>query len=147
MYDTLWGVIQSGDYDLPDMAHKIDVFYAEGKLTDSQRADLLEQVLAHADPGRERPEVPEMIQALADRMVDLAERVTALEQGTHTGGGDEPVTYPEWHAWDGISRDYQQGAVVRYNGKLWRSVFAGQNTWPPDTVSGIPLWEEVTTND
>ena len=34
MYDTLWNIIQSGDYDLPDITRKIDIFYAEGKIND-----------------------------------------------------------------------------------------------------------------
>ena len=77
MYDTLWNIIQSGDYDLPGMTRKIDVFYAEGKINDDQRADLMAQAVEHADPERERPDWAEMVERLAERVTALEARLDA----------------------------------------------------------------------
>ena len=73
----------------------------------------------------------------------LSERMDALEEKLN--GSAEPEGYPAWAAWDGISDKYQFGAIVSHNGKLWKSVYAGQNVWEPG-VAGINerFWVEYT---
>ena len=114
MYDTLWNIIQSGDYDLPDVTRKIDIFYAEGKINDDQRADLMAQAVEHADPERERPDWAEMVER-------LAERVTALEARLDAGEGEIPdsAKIPAWRPWDGLSALYAKGDKVSHNDKHW----------------------------
>lgn len=136
MFDIIRNVISAGGYKLADMQYKIKKLYALGDLTENQ----LDQLLVLADLGAsaeaERPEVLIMLTGLAEKMEDLENRVQALEGG-ETG---EEEQYPAWKAWDGISRDYQPGAVVSHNGKLWQSVYAGQNVWEPG-VTGTGFWE------
>ena len=141
MYDTLWNIIQSGDYDLPDITRKIDIFYAEGKISDDQRADLLEQVTEHADPERERPDWAEMVER-------LAERVTALEARLDAGEGEIPDSdkIPAWRPWDGLSALYAKGDKVAHNGKTWVSL-VDNNCWEPGIIGTELVWREVTTND
>ena len=151
MYDTLWNIIQSGDYDLPDVTRKIDIFYAEGKINDDQRADLMAQAVEHADPERERPEVPEMLQTLADRMTACEEQQAAILTRLATLEGNpaeesETPQYPAWRKWDGLSKLPGKGDIVSHNGKLWRSKI-NLNTTEPGSVAGWLTWEEVTTND
>lgn len=137
MYDTLWSIIQSGDYDLPDVTRKIDVLWAEGKINDDQRADLLEQVTEHADPERERPDWAEMVER-------LAERVTALEARLDAGEGKapDPDEIPAWRPWDGLSALYAKGDKVAHNGKTWLSL-VDNNCWEPGIIGTELVWREV----
>lgn len=61
----------------------------------------------------------------------------------------KPGEIPVWKQPTGAQDAYNTGDLVHYpdaNGPVYRSAVDG-NVWPPDTVSGIALWEEVTTND
>lgn len=74
-----------------------------------------------------------------------------LESGdTEPVEPQEPaVVIPEWEPWDGISTDYQTGAVVAHSGKYWQNVLSGmQNTWEPGGV-GIDerYWKEITKKE
>ena len=60
-----------------------------------------------------------------------------------SGGGEEPE-YPEWKPWDGISKDYQKGAIVSHNGELWESVYDGQNVWQPGAPGTENMWVKYT---
>lgn len=137
MYDTLWSIIQSGDYDLPDVTRKIDIFYAEGKINDDQRADLMAQAVEHAGPERERPDWAEMVER-------LAERVTALEARLDAGEGKTPDLdeIPAWRPWDGLSALYAKGDKVAHNGKTWVSL-VDNNCWEPGIIGTELVWREV----
>ena len=137
MYDTIWNIIQSGDYDLPDVTRKIDVLWVEGKINDDQRADLLEQVTEHADPERERPDWAEMVER-------LAERVTALEARLDAGEGEIPGSdkIPAWRPWDGLSALYAKGDKVTHGGKTWVSL-VDNNCWEPGIIGTELVWREV----
>ena len=141
MYDTLWGIIQSGDYDLPDITRKIDVFYAEGKMTDEQRADLLGQVTEFIDPERNRPEVLTMLETLAGRVTAVEQRLDAWE-----GKTSDPDEVPAWKPWDGLSALYDKGDKVTHGGKIWESL-VDNNSWEPGVIGTELVWREVTTND
>lgn len=133
MYDAIWQIIQSGEYRLEEINEKIYYFYAVGQLTAAQRDELLALAVEHLDPERERPEVQDMLNS-------LAARVTALEEWRASQEGDGGTDYPEWEKWDGTSSNYQYGAIVSHNGKLWISTYNGQNVWEP----GLYGWEEYT---
>lgn len=144
MYDIIWNMLQTGNYDLEDVVHKINVLWVEGQLTKNQRDDLLDQALEHLDPGTQRPETLAMLQSLAERMTAVESRVDALE-----GKTPDPDAYPDWVPWDGLSSDYQYGAIVAHDGKLWVSRHAGQNTWEPgsDVSNQMGLWVEYTPEE
>lgn len=136
MYETFLSIITSGDYKLTDITNKINTMWITGTLTDDQRDNLLSQAAEHLDPETERPENIEMLEKLAERITDLEKRVSELE------GKTEETDYPEWVPWDGLSDNYQYGAIVIHNGKLWKSTYNGQNVWEPGTVGTESLWEE-----
>lgn len=137
MYDVIWNKIQAGDYDLTDLVYKVNVLWVEGQLTEDQRYDLLAQAVEHLDPSTQRPETQAMLESLAQRVTSLEGRVDALEGKTL-----DPGDYPEWKAWDGLSTDYQPGAIVSYNGKLWQNIHSGQNIWEPGILGTETLWAE-----
>lgn len=140
MYETFLSIIASGDYKLTDITNKINTMWITGNLTDDQRDDLLSHAAEHLDPETERPESLEMMEKLAARVTDLEKRVAELE------GKSENTGYPEWVPWDGLSNDYQYGAIVIHNGKVWKSMYSGQNVWEPGTVGTENLWGEVNEN-
>ena len=136
-YDIFKTRIASGNYQLADIQKRIKKLYALGDLTEDQMDELLMFSQKNATADMERPEVLQMIR-------NLTERVESLEKMVHTqeGTGSEPAEHEAWGAWDGISDKYQPGSVVSHNGKLWVSVFAGQNVWEPGAVGTESLWTE-----
>ena len=135
MKNVLKNVIVAGGYKLADMNHKIKKLYALGDLTEAEMDELLAMASGGVSVDAERPETLEMIRSLDAKISALDERVKALEDAPV-----EPETdYPEWKPWDGISKDYQKGAIVKHKGELWESTFNGQNVWEPGTV-GEDFW-------
>ena len=131
MFDVIKSAISAGGYKLADMQYKIKKLYVMGDLTEDQADQLLVMAQGGVSPDAERPETIQMIKTLSDKITDLEARVKALE-----GDPVDPDVpeYPVWKPWDGISTDYQKGAVVSHKGELWESVYDGQNVWEPGTV-------------
>lgn len=128
MYHVLKTVIQTGNYKLEDMRHKVKKMHLLGDLSEAQMDELLTQAALSANPEAERPEVLQMLMRLSEKVDALARQVAQLKG---EAGAD---TYETWKSWDGLSRDYQPGAVVSHGGKLWQSVYEGQNVWEPGSV-------------
>ena len=137
MYEILKNAILTGGYRLSEMAEKLDALYAADRLTQAQWQELRGLCLEHLDVSTQRPDTQAMLESLADRLTALEARVDALE-------GAAPADYPDWAPWDGMSSDYQYGAIVRHDGKLWISKHQGQNTWEPgtDVSNQMGLWAE-----
>lgn len=139
MYNIIKTEILSGR-KLPEVTRLIDIAMGAGKLTEAQFRELNEAALAAANPNENQPDLRQMVLA-------LEERVKALEEKNGTTQPDTPEAegeYPAWKPWDGIGKDYQPGAIVSHNGKLWESTFSGQNTWEPGTIGTEALWREYT---
>lgn len=144
MYEVIKSVISAGGFKLADMQYKVKKLWLQGDLTEEQADQLLTLAAGGANADAERPELLQMIHTLAAEVADLKARVDALAGG-ETGGdtGAEETGYPAWKPWDGISTDYQTGAVVTHNGEVWESVYTGQNVWEPGTV-GEQFWVKYT---
>ena len=151
MYEMIKSAIAHGGYRLADMRNRINKLFLQGGLTEEQLDELLSLASGGASADAERPETLVLVQTLAREIDALKERVNALENRENEGSGEdgadapEPpaTTYPDWKPWDGISKDYQQGAIVSHNGELWKSIFAGQNVWEPSTVGTESLWVKL----
>lgn len=138
MYEAIKSVIVAGGYKLAEIQRKIKKLYILGDFSDDQMDELLSLASGGVSADGERPENLELIRNLSKKVADLESRVAALE-----GVEDSEVEYPVWKAWDGISKDYQQGTVVSHNGQLWESVFAGQNVWEPGAAGTDTMWIPV----
>lgn len=136
MKNVMKNVIVAGGFKLADIQYKIKKLYAMGDLSEAEMDELLTLASGGVSVDAERPEVLAMLTTLSEKIDALAERVKALEGNTDEGEQEE---YPAWKPWDGISKDYQKGAIVSHNGKLWESTFEGQNVWEPGTV-GDNFW-------
>lgn len=140
MFEILKSVIETKLYKLTEIQHKIKKLYVMGDLTEEQADELLTMASGSVSTEAERPEILSMIKVLAEKITSLESRLNALESDTEEETEGTEQTYPEWKAWDGISTDYQKGAIVSHNGKLWISEFDGQNVWQPDTLGTEALW-------
>lgn len=138
MYDVLKTVISAGGYKLAEIQHKVKKLFVLGDLTEAQMDELLAMASGGISIDAERPETLQMIQSLASQIESLEARVKSLEGDDDDG--EEPTPYTEWKPWDGISNEYQNGAIVSHKDELWRSVYAGQNVWEPGTVGTESLW-------
>lgn len=136
MYEIIRQVILNGGYKLTDMQGKIKRMYVRGDLTEEQMDELLVMVNGGANPNAERPDTLEMLKSISARLDKVEAKLNALENS-----GTQPEEYPAWTPWDGVSNNYQPGAIVAHNEKLWQSVFEGQNVWEPGTVS---FWVDYT---
>lgn len=137
MFDIIKSVIFAGGYKLAEIQHKIKKLYVMGDLTEEQADQLMALASGSVSTDAERPEVLAMIQTLSDKITDLENRVKTLEGGEDDG---EQPEHPAWKPWDGISKDYQNGAIVSHNGELWESIFEGQNVWEPGAVGTESMW-------
>ena len=147
MYKIIETAILTGGYDLQAMASKIDALYAADRLTADEWQKLRKLCLDHLRPGDTRPELQQQLEYLAARVTALEAQVAALEAGQpgETGGDAD---YEDWvQPIAGLTDKYQQGAIVRHNGKLWQSAYPGQNVWEPGAVGTEALWTEYTPEE
>ena len=149
LFTILKSVINNGGLPLTQVTERIETMYLSGRLNAEERLELIELMHANANVANEKGNYEELYNALAKKYNDLEGRVAALEDrmaGSEVpdegvGSKDE---YPAWELWDGVSNKYQTGAVVTHNGKVWQSMYAGQNVWEPG-APGIDerYWVEV----
>lgn len=145
MHEIIKTIIENGIFRVNDLTNKIDTLWAESKLTDEERNQLVQMMAEHLNPASEAPELKDMYERLEARVSTLEAEVQALK-GEEPGGGEESGTVPVWEPWDGISSKYQYGAVVTHNEKYFLDVLQGmQNTWEPESV-GVDerYWKEIT---
>ena len=80
MYEILRRVIVSGRFVVNDITEKIDTLWAESRLTDQQRDELLDLMVSYLDPSTEAPETIERINNLEARVKSLETAVEALRE-------------------------------------------------------------------
>lgn len=143
MYKIIKSVISSGNYKLTEMQHRIKKLYVMGNLSETEMDELIELSQRNATADSERPELLDLIQSIDERLRVVEELLINKDDvGNESDPDDNTTTYEAWTPWDGISNEYQPGAIVTHNGKVWQSVHTGQNTWEPGVVGTEALWVE-----
>lgn len=146
VYTTMKSVISKRTLPVAELYKRIDIFYAQSKLTEEEKIELEELVFINKTIDAEKTSLEARYEALLIKYENLEARVAALENGS-TGETEEPEDgndIPAWVPWDGVSSNYQLGAIVTHNGKTWENVLANmQNVWEPGTVDER-YWIEVT---
>lgn len=97
-------VIESGKFNLTDMLNKIDTHHISGKLSDEERDELI--VMA-----RQRATAENSTDVFA-KLLELEQRVTALESGNAPTASDTPEEYT-------VGKWYYNGDKVTFNGKVY----------------------------
>lgn len=122
-------VISRGNYDLTNMLSKIDTYYIEGKLTESER----DALYAQARNG-----------AVAALGYDVRAEIDALWAAVRALQSGQIVDSSEIKDFvqpTGAHDAYNTGDKVLYNGKTWKSIIDG-NVWRPDVYPAG--WVEVS---
>ena len=136
MFALMKSVIAAQRQPADELRRRIDVFFAQGRISEKEKEELEALVFAHQSVDAERAGLEERYGALALRMTALEARMAALE-------GVQEAECPQWRAWDGVSEEYQPGAVVLHKGKKWKNVLEGmQNVWEPG-VADERYWMET----
>lgn len=137
MYDIFKAVIESGNYELSDMLTKIDTVWVQGGITEEQRTELIELARTNADPEQSYAPLQKQIDTLFENTAELAEKVVSLESRvTALEGGElepepEPEEYPPYTQPTGAHDAYNTGDKITYNGKKYVCKMDGC-VWTPD---------------
>ena len=157
MYEIIKAAIEPGAFVVSDITQKINTLWVESKLTDEERQELSEMMIDYINPSTQAPELKELylqlrvgLGAVEEEMCTLKAEVAELKGIGETEPGPGPETaIPKWKPWDGISTDYQTGAVVKHKGKYYKNVLEGmQNTWEPGSA-GVDerYWKKITKEE
>lgn len=159
MYSILKSIIMSQKEPNDALYHKIDVAWANGDITDEEKIELEQLVFQYQNPQVQAPDLTELYNRLSEKVNAMSEEIEILKAsveklqsaGTDPADPEEPqeVKIQKWEPWDGISTDYQTGAVVKHKGKYYQDVLEGmQNTWEPG-VTGVDerYWKEITKGE
>lgn len=136
MYEVIKNVIQTGSFELHAILAKIDTIWLQGKLTDTERLDLIAMARAKADPANSYAPLQAQIDA-------LAARVKALEDAP----ADPEVPVEEWPTYvqpTGAHDAYHNGDKVTYNGTHYVCTAPDgvAVVWAPDVYPDY--WQAVT---
>jgi len=141
MFTLMQNTINSGNYKFMDLQQRIARLYAMGNISEAELDELLAMAVEKATPDAERPELLQLILSLFAKVEALTARVKALENGNAAALDAGSEDYPAWEPWDGLSNQYQPGAIVSHKEQLWQSTFQGQNVWELSTV-GSQFWTQ-----
>lgn len=140
MYEEVMKIVDAGSYELVDLLHRIDVLYADAKLSDDEREQLVGAAREHANPEASMAPVMQRVEALEVSVRALESRIAALEGGE---GGDEPEPteeYPDYVQPTGAHDAYNTGDKITWDGKRYTCTMDGC-VWNPDAYPAA--WEYV----
>lgn len=129
MYNIFKSVILMHRYELSEMLRKIDSFYVQGEITDSQRAELTKLAQENADES--------LSLNLVKKLEDLENRVKNIED---SNGGDVPVE--EYHQFV-QDKWYYQNDKITFENKKYKCIAPKDKicVWSPKDAP--QYWEEI----
>ena len=143
MYKIIKSVIESKDFKLEDILHKINKMYIEDKISEAEKSELDELARSKAKAENSYASADSRLDDVYSKIYEILERLDKLEgKGTEEDTETiEPVDeYPEFVQPTGAHDAYQIGDKVTYNGKKY--ICKLENcVWSPDTYP--QGWEEV----
>lgn len=113
MYEDVMRVIESGNFELVDMLHRIDVLYADAKLTDEEREQLVSMAREKSRP---------VVDDYEKSIIELTVRVQSLEARVDAVEGKAADEYPDYVE----GRIYSHGDQVTFSGKRYKMVLPGE---------------------
>ena len=130
MYTILKRVIDRGEYNLTSIMSKADKLWAEGKITDEQRYELITSARASA-------KAEHSIDVMA-KLIDLESRIRTLEEGKADEGTTEGIPEAEEYT---IGKWYYRGDRVTFNGNTYICIApeGAVCTWSPSEYPAY--WE------
>ena len=145
MYKIIKAVIESKRYELEDMLKKLDTFWAQTQLSESEYTELVSLARANALAENSYAGTQARIDNLYQKVAELEERVRTLE-GT-TKESPDVTEFPEYIQPTGAHDAYYTGDKVTYNSKQYVCV-APEGigvVWSPDVMPAY--WEAAETTE
>ena len=138
MYNIIKDVIESKNYELKDILHKINKMYIESAITETEKTGLDNLARQNAVAENSYASLQERINNANTRIDKLEEKIAKLE------GTEEPTEpeeeYPEFVQPTGAHNAYKIGDKITYKGKKYICKL-DNCVWDPDTYPAG--WEEV----
>lgn len=135
MYEAIKNAINNTEFELATTIEKIDILWIESKITDEQRAELIELAREKANPENSYAPLQEQIDNIYTEIDTIKSRLNILE------GKEEPIDeYPEYVQPTGAHNAYNTGDKITYNNKKYVCKINGC-VWNPDVYPAG--WEEV----
>ena len=137
MFEAIKNAINNTEFDLRVIVKKIDTFYAEDKMSEEEREELLSLARSKAKP--------ENSYDLQKQIDNLEARVKALEnKDTAEDTTESAEEYAEFKNPSGAHDSYKVGDKVTYNGKKYICKLDNCAWSPDDYPQG---WEEVVESE
>ena len=132
-------VIKKGGYDLSEMLDKINTYHIEGKLTDTERDELI--ALARTAPEAQYDYAIEIEKLWA--AVRALQKDAPADETPDDSDETESDGIAEWHQPTGAHDSYMIGDKMLYtDGKVYKSLI-NSNVWSPEVYpNGWELVEE-----
>lgn len=157
MKNILMRVIKEKDFDLIKVLDKINVLYAEDRITLEEKRELENEARINAKPESSYAAPQVQINALADKIKNIESLVFKLEEEikklkvnqnvetpsepeVETPVEPEVVEYPEYVQPLGAHDAYNVGDKITYNGKHYECVI-NNCVWNPTTYPAA--WKEI----
>lgn len=138
MYEIIKEVINSKDFELRDILHKINKMWIESAITETEKTELDSLARENANAENSYAPLQEQIDNIYSELDKIKTEIKELK------GEEEPVEpveeYPEYKQPAGAHDAYRTGDKITYNGKKYICKMDGC-VWSPEVYSDA--WEEV----
>lgn len=133
MFNIVYAVIASKDFELSDITNKINTLWIQSKITDEEKDELTKFAKENANPENSYAPLERQAEELYKKIDELSARVEKLEwsdgSGTETPKEDE---YPEYVQPTGAHDAYNTGDKVTYKKNKYICKI-NSCVWDPDT--------------
>lgn len=117
MYNIMKAVIEARTFELKDALTKINTFWAQGSISEAQRAELI--ALARESAKMENSiEVLKKLEELDKRMKAVEDAIANMNTSEDDTEAPEEVAYPEYVA----GKWYYAGDVVMFNDTAYECI-------------------------
>lgn len=144
MKEIIENVILSGNFELTSILKKIDTIWVKGSLSDDDRDSLIKLAQDNALPENTFAPLQKQIDNLANKIIDLEVRVSAIENGSPVDPPVDVDEYPEYIQPGGSYDAYYAGDKVTFDGERYECIAPPGTAcvWSPAAYPSF--WEKVS---
>lgn len=141
MFDIIKKVIETKDFDLRDILHKINKMYIENHITEEQKEILDNLSRENAKAENSYAPLQKQIDALAER-VSVLENAIKKEEIEDKENIEQVEEYPDYVQPTGGHDAYHMGDKVTFEGKKYECLIDNCVWTPTDYPQGWKEFEE-----
>ncbi len=131
MFDIIADIINSGNFELADIIHKINILWLQSEITEDEKDSLTMSAQKKAKPENSYAPLEQQIEEAFKKINKLEERVGKLEAGELADPVLEPEEYPEYKQPSGAHDAYNTGDKVTFKGKKYECI-KDNCVWDPE---------------